>query len=144
VPGGPRSQRVDLLLESLVDYDPTVPAPAPLDPKLLPGHSAISGSRLGLTSNLVNTVEEEQNLTDHLVLVDYVSTLMLSWHSLRRFFNRTGSDVFLGTQLVPRARAGGAPNRCRTCTTRWIRCSSGRRNCQTIRLTFPTRHLSPG
>jgi hypothetical protein len=61
----------------------------------------------GLTSAQVNSIDEERNLTNYQVLVDYVSSLKLSWDSQRKFFDRVGPEIFLGTQLVLISRALG-------------------------------------
>ena len=57
--------------------------------------------RLGLNRPPVNTVQDEQNLTNFLILVDYVNSLFQAWVSQRIFFLRSGhGQPFLGTQLV--------------------------------------------
>lgn len=59
---------------------------------------------LGLSTraDLVNTVDEEQNLTQFRILADYVIGLRQSWVDNRRFFTRKrgGAKPFFGTQLV--------------------------------------------
>jgi hypothetical protein len=55
----------------------------------------------------VNTVDEERNLTNFMILVEYVSSLKTSWESQREFFARAGAQPFLGTQLVLLSRALG-------------------------------------
>ena len=55
--------------------------------------------RFGLVRARVNTITEEQNLTNFLILVDYVNSLYQSWNSKRGFFDGT-EEPFLGTQLV--------------------------------------------
>ena len=59
---------------------------------------------LGLSTraDLVNTVDEEQNLTNFRILADYVVGLRQSWVDNRRFFTRQrgGAKPFFGTQLV--------------------------------------------
>jgi hypothetical protein len=99
--GGPRVQRVDSIFLSLLG--PT----GAIDPDKVTG--ALGGLRdvYGLTSAQVNTIDEERNLTNYQVLVDYVVSLKLSWDNQRRFFDRVGKDVFLGTQLVLVSRALG-------------------------------------
>ncbi len=100
--GGPRVQRVDSIFLSLIgsteegnDYDKVT--------------GALGGLRdaYGLTSAQVNTIDEERNLTNYQVLVDYVASLKLSWDNQRKFFDRVGKDIFLGTQLVLVSRALG-------------------------------------
>jgi hypothetical protein len=57
-------------------------------------------SRFGLSRGFVKTIGEEENLTNYLILVDGVRGLYLTWNTQRTFFDRTGTDVFLGTQAV--------------------------------------------
>ena len=86
--GGPRAQRVDGLFQALtmqldrLRYD------------------------FGLITRQINTVEEEQNLTNFLVIYDYVNALSTTWE---RF--RAKQDTFLGTQLY--SLVAGALNRVR-------------------------------
>jgi hypothetical protein len=96
IEGGPRVHRVDSLFEHLRGPDGT-----PFDPELVQGQLRNMREVFGLERRFVNTIEEEQNLTDFLTLVDYVSSLKQSWDAQRRFFSRTGTaQPFLGTQLV--------------------------------------------
>ncbi len=104
--GGPRVPRVDQLFELLLGHgDPTNPE-----------HIARSGSlglvrqRFGLERQYVTTVDDEQNLTNYLILVDYVIGLKKSWEHYKSFFVRTiegesQREPFFGTQLVLMSRA---------------------------------------
>ncbi len=95
VVGGPRVQRVDELFGFLLGLKPVA------DPESVEGHLKILGSRLGLERDNVNTVDDEQNLTNYLIIVDYVNGLKQSWDSQRKYFDRLGkAEPFLGTQLV--------------------------------------------
>jgi hypothetical protein len=94
--GGPRVQRVDSFFEKLIG--PLLPMPS-FDPEHVKGQLARLRQRFGLTRARVNTITEEQNLTNFLILVDYVNSLYQSWNSKRAFFNGT-AEPFLGTQLV--------------------------------------------
>ena len=89
VEGGPRVQRVDdtfsLLRQKLDDVE----------------------KFFGFTRDNVITVEEEQNLTNFLVIRDYIGGLEAAWSGARGFrseFVGTGPK-FLGTQLVLLSRA---------------------------------------
>jgi Carboxypeptidase regulatory-like domain len=107
VEGGPRVQRVDQLFEFLVgEYErltkPRLPKLGSLrDPDKVGGALRILRDRLGIDRDRINTVEEEQNFTNFLVVLDLVVSLAESWESQRDFFIR-GSAVepFLGTQLI--------------------------------------------
>lgn len=48
----------------------------------------------------MNMIDEEQNLTNFFILVEHVISLQRSFATQRHFFDRHGSDVFLGRQLV--------------------------------------------
>jgi hypothetical protein len=96
IEGGPRVHRVDSLFDQLRGAN----NPS-FDPEQVQGQ--LRGMRLvfGLERNRVNTIEEEQDLTDFLTLVDYVNSLFQSWTAQRQFFDRSSTaEPFLGTQLV--------------------------------------------
>ena len=109
--GGPRPSRVDQAFETL-----SGPRHRSKD---CVGRSCLirtrwqdsSGSlrdRFGMLRKNVNTIDEEQNLTNYVILVDYVQTLRQSWESQREFFDRlphVGVQPYLGTQLVLVSRA---------------------------------------
>lgn len=59
---------------------------------------------LSFADNLVNSVEDEQDLTNYRILADYVTALAQSWLSNRQFFGLDSKRPFLGTQLVPLSR----------------------------------------
>ena len=57
--------------------------------------------RLGLVRTRINTIGEEQDFTNFLVVLDHVASLAESWDAQRPFFVRGGAaEPFLGTQLV--------------------------------------------
>jgi hypothetical protein len=106
VEGGPRVQRVDQLFEFLLG-DEVFDLPEGTlggilgDPEQVEGALEVLAERLGLVRERINTIEEEQNFTNFLIVVDHVASLAASWNSQRRFFDRVGTDEpFLGTQLV--------------------------------------------
>src|SRR5579872_6682803 len=66
--------------------------------------------RFGLERKYVTTVDDEQNLTNYLILVDYLIGLKKSWDYDKKFFVRTilgetERQPFFGTQLVLMSRA---------------------------------------
>lgn len=97
--GGPRVSRVDQLFELLLG-----PTPIVTDPNLVDEESEIGRLRdefgFGNSGSLVNTLEEEQNLTNYRILTDYTIGLRQTWETNRPFFTRRSADVFFGTQLV--------------------------------------------
>jgi hypothetical protein len=101
--GGPRVQVVETLFESLLGIGFAV-----ADPEVVQGQLGELRDRLGLDRARVNTIEEEQNLTNFLILADYTTSLYESWQAQARFLSRSGvNEVFLGTQvtLINRALA---------------------------------------
>lgn len=97
---GPLNTRVDgyfaMLLGEPDENDPDIPTS---DSQL-----GLLRETFGLERSQVNTIAEEQNLTNFLLLVDYVNSLRLTWESQSSAFDRTGTDAFLGTQSVLLAR----------------------------------------
>jgi hypothetical protein len=100
--GGPRLAVADDAFEVLLgtgrlDLD---------DPEQVKGGLDTLRNRFGLYRARVNTIEEEQNFTNFLILVDYVNSLKRSWDFEKIYFDRrnTGVDKFLGTQSVLLAR----------------------------------------
>jgi hypothetical protein len=111
VVGGPRVQRVDGYFDDLLGAPQT--AALFSSPSVLPPdtHLGRLQARFGLTQDQVNTVEEEQDLTNFLILADHLKALRATWDANRPYFDRgaSGSTVppFLGTQLVLLSRALG-------------------------------------
>lgn len=101
VVGGPRLQRVDDYFHSLLGESPSN------DPEAVGGLFGQTREEFGFQHDLINTVDEEQNLTNYLIVVDHVIALRRSWLNLRHYFDHKGTDVFLGTQLVQLSRALG-------------------------------------
>ncbi|MFZ4656174.1 MAG: hypothetical protein ACOYNY_04135 [Caldilineaceae bacterium] len=99
-PGGPRLDRVDGLFSMLLgdgNYHD--------NPEAVEGLFGLLRDRFGLRRDQVNNVPEEQNLTNLFIGIDHTLALRQSWKTVHHFFNREGSDVFLGTQLVLFSRA---------------------------------------
>jgi hypothetical protein len=112
--GGPRTQRVDELFLRLTGFTPaslgsSIPGEVVLiDVSNVEGELAALGERFGMTRDEVNTIAEEENFTNFLIIVDSVASLFVTWQQTRPFFLRgrvdnpsTEADApFLGTQLV--------------------------------------------
>lgn len=100
--GGPRVQLVDGKFETLLGLVAQEAADlnAPIDPEHVHGLLGRLRELYGLSRALVNTIAEEQNLTNYYILVDHISALEQNWCSRRHFFTGEGNNVFLGTQLV--------------------------------------------
>lgn len=93
---GPRVQRVNDYFDQLLGTDPD-----PNSPETIGGYLGVLRERFGLDRVKVNTIAEEQNLTNGIILVDYVITLYQTWKANRRYFDRSRTaEPFLGTQLV--------------------------------------------
>jgi len=110
IAGGPRVSRVNQFFALLLGQQ--LPSTTPLgsfvlvtDPDLVQGSLGNLRDELGLgtASDLVNTVEEEQNVTNFRILADYATSLAQSWLNNLGFFARptpAGTQPFFGTQLV--------------------------------------------
>lgn len=110
VEGGPRVRRVDQLFDFLL-VDPSdvdrwrreyASVRTSRDPADVGGSLGVLRDRLGLVRGRINTIDEEQNFTNFLVVLDHVAGLKESWDAQRQFFVRDAPCVepFLGTQLV--------------------------------------------
>jgi hypothetical protein len=77
------------------------------DPQKVGGLLGKLRDQLGLVPERVNTVPEEQNLTNFLIVVDHFRALNESWKILPRSADGGQQDVFFGTQLVRLSRTLG-------------------------------------
>jgi hypothetical protein len=118
--GGPRISRISqffllLLGQPLPQSASLVPAflrgaplPPPLQGPLQTDPDQISGSLGNLRSDCgfgqaddqVNTVEDEQDVTNFRIVTDYVTSLAQSWLNNLQFFGLQTATPFFGTQLV--------------------------------------------
>jgi hypothetical protein len=97
--GGPRVPRVDLLFELLIGTQPFT------DPSAAGGVLGSLRDRLGVDRGTVNTVEEEQELTNYRVLVDQVQGLRTAWEGSRSTFDRRSRGDVPGRLLPTRLGA---------------------------------------
>jgi hypothetical protein len=100
--GGPRVARVDELFFQLFatnDVDDLD------DTEDLDGQLGLLRDRFGLERKFVNTIDEEQNLTNYLIIADNTISLRFTWEQQKKFFDLDATDVFLGTQTVLLSRA---------------------------------------
>jgi hypothetical protein len=112
--GGPRVDRCSVYFDSLLGRETKKTGrktvfiePNEDDPEHVDGLFGQLRDAFSLKRKFVNTIDEEQNLTNYLIVVDHVIALRRSWQNLERFFDHTRKDVFLGTQLVLLSRALG-------------------------------------
>ena len=106
--GGPRVARVDQYFQLLIgnsypDNPKNDPQVTPTDPDLVGGTLGSLRDILGLNfrdQDTVNTVTEEQNLSNFRILSDYVTSLAQSWINNLDFFGLESKTPFYGTQLV--------------------------------------------
>ena len=73
--GGPRVDRVDHLFTLLLGHRSRI------TPGEVGGLIGELGMRLGLSSDSVNTVDDEQNVTNFRILTDYITSLLMTWNS---------------------------------------------------------------
>jgi len=113
ISGGPRLVRVDQIFSLLLDDVPQtfaqLQARIETEPDRVGGELGTLRNEMGLwsvtpvapaTQVLVNTVDEEQDVTNYRILVDYLTSLRQNWVNSRQFFGRTTTTPFFGTQLV--------------------------------------------
>lgn len=101
VEGGPRLSRVDDLLDLLLRSNIQTRVRTTAG-----GQLGLLEDRFGLTPGRVDTIDEEENLTNFLILVDYVKEIDTSWQQRRDSFDPTSTATpFLGTQLVLLSRS---------------------------------------
>src|SRR5262245_56608085 len=75
------------------------------DTEDLDGQLGLLRERFGLERKFVNTIDEEQNLTNYLIIADNTISLRFTWDQQKKFFDLVATDVFLGTQTVLLSRA---------------------------------------
>jgi hypothetical protein len=107
--GGPRVSRVNQYFQLLLG-DKTFPASIPpntslssTDPDQIGGTLGRVRDDLGLNFTLqdfVNSVEDEQDVSNFRILSDYVTSLAQSWVNNLGFFGLDTTTPFFGTQLV--------------------------------------------
>lgn len=105
--GGPRVPRINIEFNALLgrcDSEKNGVASAVATHPNNENYGALAqlGEELGLINAQSNDINEEQNVTNFLILSQYISGLQLSWaNDVRRFFTHQ-DDVapFLGTQFV--------------------------------------------
>jgi hypothetical protein len=101
--GGPRVPRVNQYFGLLLLKSGTFPPLPTTDPDQIGGTLGNLRDELGLnftTQDFVNTVEDEQDLSNFRILSDYVTSLAQSWINNLAFFGLDISKPFYGTQLV--------------------------------------------
>jgi hypothetical protein len=95
-PGGPVVQLVEQIFTLLIGSTNPI-----TDLETVGGQLGELRFRFGLERKRVNTVDEEVNLTNFLIVVDYINSLYVTWIAQSKFLGRQGlAEPFLGTQLV--------------------------------------------
>ncbi len=97
VEGGPLVQRVNVLFDQLLGENPDL-----RESEKPQGQLGALSLAFGLSRDAINTLEEERNYTDFLMLVDYANGLKSSWDDQKDYFGgaRGEKEPYLGTQLV--------------------------------------------
>jgi len=102
--GGPRISRINqyffLLLGGTTPL--TTTSTITSDPDVIKGTLGRLRDELQVQSfsHYVNTVEDEQDVTNYRILSDYLTSLAQSWVNNLQFFGLNAKEAFLGTQLV--------------------------------------------
>jgi hypothetical protein len=100
--GGPRVRRVDDMFDLLLGPGRD---PANLDPDQVEGQLGELRERFGLSSDRVNTLDEERAVTNFRVLLDYVLGLAVSWENGKALFSGVGPGAAFGTTMIRLSRA---------------------------------------
>jgi hypothetical protein len=106
--GGPRISRVTQLFFLLLGQQfPQQTAAVPAfvlqtDPDQISGSLGNLRQEFGfsIAADQVNTVEDEQNVTNFRIISDYITSLAQSWLNNLQFFGLQTATPFFGTQLV--------------------------------------------
>jgi hypothetical protein len=101
--GGPRVSRINQYFQLLLLDTPPFPPPQfDTEPDHLGGTLGSLRDQLGLkfSQDFVNTLEDEQDLTNFRILSDYITSLAQSWINNLGFFGLDTQTPFFGTQLV--------------------------------------------
>jgi|GEM_PF-2472953 len=101
IEGGPRIPRVDQLFRLLLG------STVPTNPELAKGQMGEIRQRFNLKREFITTIADEQNLTNFLIVVDYLIGLNNSWINEKKYFARSGTAAqpYFGTQLVLMSRS---------------------------------------
>lgn len=102
--GGPRVQRVDELFDRLTETDQEILRSLPRE---VEGELKKLGKRFGMARWRVNTLAEEENFTNYIIIVDNVVMMAAAWCAAKEYFTYDlpadapdNERPFLGTQLV--------------------------------------------
>jgi len=107
-PGGPRISRVNQYFDLLLGGKPLPFKPDSAFPPVTSDPDQVGGNlerlrnalQLQSFSNYVNSVEDEQDITNFRILSDYLTSLAQSWVNNLKFFGSGSDQAFLGSQLV--------------------------------------------
>lgn len=110
--GGPRTSRVSQYFNLLLGVPPFMTRETKIEPEpdFIAGTLGTLRDLLGLSSRsnkFVNSVEDEQNVTNYRILSDYITSLAQSWVNSLDFFQTPtpkGAIPFFGTRLVQLSR----------------------------------------
>jgi hypothetical protein len=102
--GGPRISRVNQYFFLLLGGSNPLTKTSIItsDPDMIKGTLGRLRDELQVQSfsHYVNTVEDEQDVTNYRILSDYLTSLAQSWVNNLQFFGLNATEAFLGTQLV--------------------------------------------
>ena len=104
--GGPRQFRVNQYFHLLIDLQAQGSQPPTLssgtEPDTIKGNLGRLRDELSVTSTskFINTIDDEQDMTNFRILSDYLTSLAQTWINNYQFFGLDTKQPFLGTQLV--------------------------------------------
>jgi len=94
IPQGPRVQRMDSLFQLLIGSEDISRLPEQIG-----GQLKYLADAFGLRRSRINTVDEERNFGNFLIVKDYIVSLRQSWNDFLSV-QQSGGGAFVGTQLV--------------------------------------------
>jgi len=99
---GPKIQRVDTYFKQLLGFSsPNNHGIVFSHPEKVSGSLGKLGKRFGFDKDGYLKVHEEQNFTNFLIIVDYTTSLLQTWHAQKQFLKRNDEGhKYLGTQLI--------------------------------------------
>ena len=94
--GGPRIERVDEYFTQLLGAVKNFKKPEEVK-----GMLGVLANRFGMQRARILSVDDEQNFTNFIIIVDYTNSLYRTWQDQKEYLSRNGSrDKYMGTQLV--------------------------------------------
>src|SRR5262249_55668792 len=90
--GGPRIERVDEYFTQLLGAKTDITG----KPENVGGMLGSLAKRFGMQRGRILSVDDEQNFTNFIIIVDYINSLNVTWQAQKKYLSRNGSaDKYL-------------------------------------------------